>query len=152
MFNVFSVFLILFFSCNDFICLLKLNSHVFTCWIVGCWKSPLPQRPLTAAVPTLGVCPRRWAGELLQGVWCRYPALWIWWKRFQVRWQGHSSQAVRLNVLPLFVPTRRRADIYYKTPIDCQDLKPTVAVWMEEKKVINEVNDNSKWCCFQSSQ
>lgn len=52
---------------------------------------------LTKSSSCKGVCAWRWAGKLLQGVWCRHPSCRIWWKRVQVRWEGHSCQAVWLK-------------------------------------------------------
>lgn len=79
--------------------------------------------PLTGDVFALGVCPRRRAGKLLQGVWRWHPSLWVWWKSFQVRRQGHSKQAVRLNTLPPLC-RQGREPLYITNPIDCGESNP----------------------------
>ncbi len=44
-----------------------------------------------------GVCPRRWAGELLQGVWCWNPTFRLRRERWQIRRQGHSNTSLWLS-------------------------------------------------------
>lgn len=44
-----------------------------------------------------GVCPRRWAGELLQRVWCWNPTFRLRRERWQIRRQGHSNTSLWLS-------------------------------------------------------
>lgn len=41
-----------------------------------------------------GVCSWRWAGKLLQGVWCRHPAGRVWWEGHQIWRQSNRRKAI----------------------------------------------------------
>lgn len=65
-----------------------------------------------------GVCPRWWAGELLQGVWCRNPTFRLRWERWKIRRQGHSSTSLWLSTF--YLSPRKKATVCYFSCIALQ--------------------------------
>ena len=54
---------------------------------------------MTYILSPTGLCSRRWAGQLLQGVWCRHLACGVRWEVAPLRRKGNCVQAVLENIL-----------------------------------------------------